>query len=350
MKRSLIFFERWLDPVAEDVLVQQPDIELVRLSYADSEAGNWAKMEQAHGYQISPGTEIRPPWRADAALLARCPNLLAISSSGAGFDTIDVAECTRLGILVCNQSGSNHHSVAEHTLGFMLALSKKIVLYGHLMRKQSLDNRFDHLGREVRGKTVGLVGIGKIGTRVAEMCRGILDMQVLACDPYLSASEIEQRGGTKVDLDGLFARSDFVSVHCPLNAETRGMIGASQLGRMKPSAFFITTARGGVHDEAALVEALAARRIAGAGIDVFDVEPPPHTHPLLRFDTVIATPHIAGVTVESMRSMAQNAAEQWVTLLSAGRPPRIVNPEVWPRYCERHARILGQQPASDRED
>src|SRR5262249_44669217 len=155
-------------------------------------------------------------------------------------------------------------------------------------------------GSDLLGKTVGIIGIGHIGTRVAELCKGLLRMTVLAYDPYLSAAQVAARGGQKVELDELLSWSDFVTVHCPRNRETLGMVGRAQFERMKPTAFFINTARGGIHKEDDLVAALAAKRIAGAGVDVFLKEPPPPDHPLLAFANVIASPHIAGVTHEAM--------------------------------------------------
>ena len=150
--------------------------------------------------------------------------------------------------------------------------------------------------REASGKTVGIVGIGNVGRRVAELCGGLFRMQVIAYDPYVNAEEMRRRGARKVELDDLLRRADFVSINCQLTDETRKMIGAREYGLMRPTAYFITTARGFIHDEAALAEALRAKTIAGAGLDVWDKEPPPADHPLLQFDNVIASAHTAGVT------------------------------------------------------
>ena len=148
----------------------------------------------------------------------------------------------------------------------------------------------------------------------------------------------------KVDFATLLAESDFITVHCPRNSETLGMFNAEAFARMKPNAFFVNTARGKIHEEGALLEALNARRIAGAGIDVFDVEPPPPDHPLLHLDTVMATPHIAGATVETSYDMTKAAAEQWIDLLRGRVPPRLVNPEIWSRYSDRFEQIIGFRP------
>jgi D-3-phosphoglycerate dehydrogenase len=171
-------------------------------------------------------------------------------------------------------------------------------------------------------------------------------MTVLAHDPLLSAEQIAARGAQQVELDELLQRADFVAVTCPLTPRTRGMLGDAQFARMKPGAFFVSAARGGVHDEAALRDALVEGRLAGAGLDVFEREPPPPDHPLLALDSVIATPHIAGITVEAARELARAAAEQWLAIFSGAVPARLVNPAAWPRYCERFEKRLGFRPAA----
>jgi D-3-phosphoglycerate dehydrogenase len=148
----------------------------------------------------------------------------------------------------------------------------------------------------------------------------------------------------------LLRASDFVSINCPLNAETRGMIGAREYALMQPTAYFITSARGHIHDEAALVEALRNKKLAGAGLDVWSKEPPPREHPLLQFDNVIASPHTAGVSKEARSTMGRIAAEQLLDALDGKRPPRIVNPEVWPAYARRFEKIFGFAPASASAD
>src|SRR6202042_679028 len=180
-----------------------------------------------------------------------------------------------------------------------------------------------------------------VGRRIAELCKGLLGMKVLAYDPYLSAEEMAARGGEKVELDALLRRSDYVSINCPLTKESRGMIGTREFASMQPHAYFITTARGFIHDEGALVEALRDRRIAGAGLDVWAKKPPPPDHPLLQFDNVLASPHTAGVTREARANMGRIAAEPIIGALDGTRPPRIINPEVWPRYAERFERTFG---------
>jgi D-3-phosphoglycerate dehydrogenase len=344
--KRLAYFGEFFDPVAERTLAARAEIELVRLQYDRPEAETWAEMSRVHGYQIKPRGELREPWFGDAALLQRCPTLLAICSSGAGYDMVDVDACTAAGVIVCNQSGFNKEAVAEHALGLMLALSKKIALADKALRREGgVQDRFRFTGNDIRGKTVGVVGIGQIGTRTAELCRVLFGMTVLAYDPYLTSEQIRERGATKVELSELLRRSDFVTLHCPRTRETMGMIGRAELALMKPTAFFISTARGGIHREDDLAEALRERRIAGAGLDVFLEEPPRPGHPLLTFDTVIATPHTAGVTEEALYDTAVATAEQWIAIFAGARPPRLVNPEVWVLYAERFERLLGFAPA-----
>jgi D-3-phosphoglycerate dehydrogenase len=170
-------------------------------------------------------------------------------------------------------------------------------------------------------------------------------MRVLAFDPYLSPDEVEARGAEKVvSLEELLRRSDYVSVNCPLTAETRFMLDATRFAQMHPHAFFITTAPGGIHDETALAAALAAGQIAGAGLDVWEDEPPPVDHPLLKFDNVLVSPHTAGITRQSRHNIARIAGEQMLDILDGRRPPRLLKPEVWPVYAERFTRILGFRP------
>ena len=342
----LVFFSHWMDPVAERVLGAEPNIDLQRLDFDAPRAALDAAMAAAHGYHALPRVEIREPWFCDAALLKRAPNLLAACSTGAGFDVIDVEACTAAGVIVCHQSGTNKEAVAEHALGMMLSLSKLIPVADRMVRRAAGLDRMGLNGRDIKGKTLGLVGIGEIGTRMAELCRGLFGMTVLACDPYLTADQVAARGAEKVELDELLRRSDFVSVHVPRNAETFGMFDSDKFALMKPTAYFIQTSRGGIHDEAALAEALAAKRLAGAGLDVFLKEPPPPDHPLLRFDNVIATPHIAGLTDEALYGMAEGAARQWISIFRGEVPPRLVNPEAWPRYAQRFEAIFGFAPAS----
>jgi D-3-phosphoglycerate dehydrogenase / 2-oxoglutarate reductase len=321
-----VFYVKYLaHPVYEEIIKARPDVRLDRLENESADAVSAPILAAAHAYQIGAARdELAPHFHVHPDLLQRAPNLLIVSSNGAGFDPVDVDACTAAGVLVVNQSGGNANSVAEHALGMLLTLSKRILEADRALRRDANVNRNALIGNEAKGKTIGIVGIGNVGRRIAELCKA--------------------RGAEKFELDDLMRRSDFVSISCPLNKDNRGMIGARQFALMQPHAFFITTARGFIHDERALYDALRDKRIAGAGLDVWDKEPPPPEHPLLQFDNVLASPHTAGVTKEARENMGRIAAEQILDALDGKRPPRVINPEVWPAYAKRFERTFGFAP------
>src|SRR5882757_3936643 len=340
-----VFYVRQVNHPYLDIIAQRPEIRLDKLENDSADAAVAPIVAAAHAYQIgSARDELNPRFHAERDLIARMPNLLVISTGGAGFDTVNVKDCTDAGVLVVNQSGGNAEAVAAHVLAMMLSLSKQIVQTNHALRRGTMRDRAAFMGSDVHGRTIGIVGLGNVGRRVAELCRSLFRMQVIACDPYLDPETIAARGATKVTLEELLRRADFVSINCPLDEGTRGMIGAKEFALMRPHAFFITTARGFIHDERALTEALRAKTIAGAGVDVWDKEPPGADHPLLAFDNVIASPHTAGVTREARANMGKFAAEQLILTFDGKRPPRMVNPEVWPAYAKRFERTFGIRP------
>ncbi len=327
----------------KEVVARRADVDLTRMVYAGPEADNWKQLAQTHVYQVTAARDDLPrQYFAEADLLSRCPNLLAVSSNGAGYDTVDADACTAAGVLVVNQTGGNKEAVAEHVLGLMLCLCKRIMETDRYMRHTGGINRNAYMGTEIQGKTIGIVGLGNVGSRVAQICRAAFDMRVLAYDPYLTAEQCRERGAEKSALHDLMRQADYVSINCPRNKETLDLIDERCYGLMKPTAFFITTARGGIHNEAALAKALSEKRIAGAGLDVWDVEPPKPDDPLMKFENVVASPHTAGVTYESRWKMATFAAEQAIQILDGERPPRLINPEVWPAYARRFEAIMGR--------
>ena len=341
-----VFYVKYLaHEIYAEIIKARPDVRLDRLENESPDAVAAPILSAAHAYQIGAARdELAKHFHVDADLLRRAPNLLLVSSNGAGFDPVDVDACTAAGVLVVNQSGGNANSVAEHALGMLLTLSKRILEADRALRREANVNRNALIGNEAQGKTIGIVGLGNVGRRIAELCKGLLHMNVIAYDPYLSAQEMAARGGEKVELDDLMRRSDFVSISCPLNKDNRGMIGAREFALMQPHAFFITTARGFIHDEAALFEAQRDKRIAGARLDVRAKEPPPPDHPFHPFDNVLARPHTAGVTKEARINMGKIAAEQVLDTLDGKRPPRIVNPDVWPAYVKRFEKAFGFAP------
>jgi D-3-phosphoglycerate dehydrogenase / 2-oxoglutarate reductase len=341
-----VFYVKYLaDPVYAEILSARDDVRLDRLDNDSADDVAAPVLAAAHVFQIgSARDEIARRFHVDAALIAKMPDVLVVSTSGVGYDTVDVKACTEAGILVLNQAGGNREAVAEHALGMLIALSKRIPETNLVMRRERLADRTAFMGNDVFGKTIGIIGLGNVGSRLAELTRGLFAMKVLACDPYLTAAMCAERGAEKVDLAGLMARSDYVSINCPLTAETRGMVGAAQFALMRPGSFFITTARGHIHDEAALADALARGQLAGAGLDVWAIEPPPCDHPLLKFDNVLISPHTAGVTRETRRNMGRIAAGQVLDALDGKPVARKVNPEVWPRYAQRFAQRFGFMP------
>ena len=330
-----------------DILATRPDIQVDKLVNDSPDAEADAVISRAHAYQIgSSRQELAMKFQGYAPLFARYPNLLVLSTNGAGFDTVNLDHATRAGVAVVNQAGGNKEGVAEHVLAMMLTLSKRIMLSDHQMRRSSDYNRRAYMGDDLLERTVGIIGLGNVGTRVAELCKGLFRMRVIAYDPYQTAEQLAAKGAEKAEtLEEMLRQADYVSINCPHTRETRGMMGAAQFAAMQKHAYFITTARGGIHDEAALADALRNDAIAGAGLDVWEDEPPPHDHPLLAFDNVLASPHTAGITRQSRHNIAKIAAEQMIDILDGKRPPRLLNPEVWPAYQDRFQAIMGVRPA-----
>jgi len=306
------------------------DFELVRLAPDMPRGAALDLLRQAHIFH-----NPSEAWRVTPDLLKECPNLLYCSPDGAGYDTIDVPACTSRGVCVANQSGLNAPTVAEFAVSVMLAHAHRLHSADRAMRRDRAWTRLAFTGRDLKGSTVGVVGFGNIGSRVGEICRKGFDMQVLAFDPWMAPERLAAAGAEAVSLDELLARADVVTIHLPLTADTRGMIGRQEMAKMKAGSLLITTSRGGVVDEDALASALQSGHLGGAGVDVWSEEPPPLDHPLLKFDQVIATPHIAGSTQQGYEAVAVSAAEQIVAAFGGQRPPRILNPEVWPAFRKR---------------
>ncbi len=328
-----------------EMLGKRGDVRLDLLEQKSPDEAALQILSAAHAYQMSSARdELAAHYHAGADLLSRTPNLLIVSTNGAGYDTVDVNACTGRGVLVVNQSGGNAEAVAEHVLGMMLCLVKRVPDSDRALRAGTIKNRNDYTGGEAYGRTVGIIGLGNVGRRVAELAGILFKMKVLAYDPYLSADVVKARGAEKVELDELLKRSDFVSINCPLTPQSRKLIGAREFALMKPEAYFITTARGSIHDEEALERTLRDKKIAGAGLDVWEKEPPPASHPLMKYDNVMVTPHMAGVTREARTRMGQIAAEQMLEALDGQPVPRIINPQVWPNYAKRFQKAFGFAP------
>jgi D-3-phosphoglycerate dehydrogenase len=257
------------------------------------------------------------------------PAMQVVARIGVGYDAVEVPALTARRVPLMVAGTANSTSVAEHAFHLMMALAKRSTALDGLVRKGTWADRHGGLPMELSGKTALIVGFGRIGTRSARRCQGF-DMNVLIYDPYVPAEKISEAGCERVtDLDAALPRADFVSIHCPKSPETIGMFNATRFARMKRGAFIVNTARGGIIDEPALHTALSSGHLAGAGLDVFDMEPTPVNNTLLQLDTVITSPHMAGVTTESVAGMARVTAENILSVLD-GNPNRnnAINPEV----------------------
>jgi len=273
----------------------------------------------------------------NGALMDRVPGLRVIARTGIGIDNICVADATARKIAVCNTPDAPTASTAEHTLLLLLAVSKRLKKAEASLRSPK-DFFYNHSGLELCGRCLGLVGLGRIGSRVA---RAALSLGMVVCgyDPFVPAHRAEEIGVEAVPtLEELLSRADILSLHVPLVSETRHLINAGTLAFMKPGAILINAARGGLVDEAALLDALERGHLQGAGLDVFDPEPPSPDNPLLHRDDVVATPHIASATGASKARLWQAAIRQALQVLRGERPDHLVNPEVWPDLAASHER------------
>ncbi len=342
---KIVYLDAFPAANAHDILATRPELEVVKISSDMAIDQALGVLKDAHAYQQIPARdEVMAGLRAGPSLLKHCPNLLIVSSNGSGVDTIDVDACTAAGVLVVNQAGGNAEAVAEHAIAMILSLLKRIGESDRKLRRGWSGARTELIGRNLEGRTVGIIGLGYIGSRMAGILKDVFDCRVLAFDPYVEPEDIIRRQAEPVDFEALLSAAEILTVHCPLTNETKGMLGEAELARLPDGALLVSTARGGIIDEPALTRALMSGKIAGAGLDVWDKEPPPSDHPLLALDTVIASPHTAGVTIDSRANMARYAATQLIDLFDGKPPARAVNPEVSEPYRARFAQILGRTP------
>ncbi|MCP4689558.1 MAG: phosphoglycerate dehydrogenase [Desulfobacterales bacterium] len=259
-------------------------------------------------------------------LLAKAPNVKVIAKMGAGLDTVDIDSASRHGAVVFHTPGVNNHAVADHAFALILSLARKIVYCDQSLRNR----RWEHtkiMGVEIWQKTLGLIGLGAIGRNVALRAKGF-QMKVVAYDPYWPEDFAREHDIQRVEVEELLAMSDIVSLHTPLTKENKGMINRRTLGLMKPSALLINTSRGGIIVEADLIDALKNRVIAGAGLDVFEQEPPTDSE-LFHMDNVVITPHTAAFTHEAMKNMDAGVVDQLIEFFGKNKPRHTVNPEVY---------------------
>jgi D-3-phosphoglycerate dehydrogenase len=262
---------------------------------------------------------IRANGAVSARLMEAAPKLKVVGRHGVGVDAIDLEAAKARGIVVCNTPDANVESVAEQAVGFMLTISKQILKADKALRQGRWGVRYEYIGQELFGRTLGMVGMGRIGSRVAEICHFGFHMPIIYYDVVQYPQLEEKLNAKKLPLDELLPLADYVSVHVPLLPSTKGMIGKEQIGKMKPGAILINTARGAVVDEAALVEALKSGHLAGAGMDVYEVEPTPTDNPLFQLENVVLSPHMAAHTDDALKAMSLVAKD--ILNVLEGRPP-----------------------------
>src|SRR4029077_5040449 len=309
--KKKIFITQTMSPSGRALLTERDDIELVEfpnmISAADFEA---LLKEHAPVHGVALGAT-----RFGEVELEASKDMKVVTRIGVGYDAVDVAALSRRKVPLMVVGIANSPSVAEHALFMMLMLAKRANEMHALVREGKWAARLGKLPYDLFGKTLLIVGFGRIGTRTARRCLA-MEMNVLVYDPYKSTEEIKAAGCEAVsDLDAALPRADFVSLHCPKTPETVGMFNAARLRRMKPSSYLINTARGGIIDEAALYDALSSGRLAGAGLDVFQQEPPAVPYPLSELPNVVVAPHVAGVTWEAVDRMSEQTARNILSVL-----------------------------------
>jgi D-3-phosphoglycerate dehydrogenase len=288
---------------------------------------------------------IRTAGVIDGALMNCAPRLRVVGRHGVGYDQIDVPAATERGIQVVYTPGANTEAVAEHTIAFMIGLSKHFPQQMQALLDGRYNDRTKRVGRDLVGRTLGIIGFGKIGKRVGEIAHAAFRMQVAYHDIVAPPPEAEARAGARrVELDELLARSEYITLHVPLDATTHGLIDHEALEKMRPDAILINTCRGPVVNEAAVAEALYEGRLWGYGADVYEVEPPPAVHPLIGRPDVMLTPHSAAQTIESLTNMATEVARDVIRVLSGELP---LNPVNDPAAVAASRRRLGLPPLAD---
>ena len=308
-KRVLVI--QSLDPTGMAMLEARDDIEVVRCTSLDED-------EIARAAAGVHAMTVRAA-RITRRIIEAAPDLLVVSRHGVGYDSVDLDALNERRIPLCISIHSNMVSVAEQSMALLLALAKELAYYDPVTRTADWAGRYPVRGFDLEGKNLLIVGFGRTGSRVAKRALGF-DMRVYACDPYVDDEVIRSHGATPVpDFAAVLGDMDAVAIHCMKTPETTGMFGAGQFRAMKPSAVIVNCARGGIIDEAALYEALTTGQIRSAGLDVLAAEPSPADHPLFGLDNVLFSPHIAGVTVESMRRMSTQAVDNVLRVFD-GRP------------------------------
>ena len=266
---------------------------------------------------------VRSAVKVNADVLAKAPKLRVIGRAGVGVDNVDLPAATAAGVLVMNTPGGNAVAVAEHTLGLMLCMARSIPQASASTKSGKWEKK-KFMGSELRGKTLGILGLGYIGQEVVKRARGF-EMKIIASDPYANPKIVADLGVSLVTLDELYAQSDYITLHVAITKETNGMLNDAAFAKMKPGVRIVNCARGELVDGEALARAIQSGKVAGAAIDVFETEPPPAGDPLLALETVLATPHIGGSTGEAQEIVGVRIVEQVVEYLQRGVAVNAVN-------------------------
>lgn len=274
------------------------------------------KIKDYHGLAIRSATKVT------AEIIDEAKNLRVIGRAGIGLDNVDIKAATKRGIVVMNAPEGNMITTAEHTISMMLALSRNIPQATISMKARKWEKK-RFIGRELSNKTIGIIGLGRIGSIVADRAKG-LKMNIIAYDPFISKDKVHEMGIERVSLDEIFARSHYITLHMPLNEETRNLINAEAFNKMKDGVMIINCARGGIINEKDLYEAIKSGKVAGAALDVFEQEPP-EDNPLFELDEVICTPHLGASTDEAQENVAVAIAEQITNYLIHGTIKNAVN-------------------------
>lgn len=296
------------DPIAEEGLALLRPTTQVEVVAGAGPAALKAALANAEALLVRSETRVTPELLSDA------PRLRVVGRAGAGVDTIDVAACTSRGIVVVNTPGGNAVAAGEHALALMFALARRVAAADASMKRDEW-SLAKYVGVELTGKTLGLIGFGRVGSEVGRRALG-LEMRVLVYDPYVPAEHLRRSGFEPMDVDALLAEADFVSLHVPLTDATRNMIDADRLARMRKGAYLINCARGDLVDQAALVQALDSGHLGGAGIDVWPHEPVSPDDPLHRHPKIVATPHLGASTVEAQTNVAVQVVQEVLAILS----------------------------------
>lgn len=306
------------DPIAQDgiEILKNAGLEVI-------ERTGLSKEELLEAIKEVDAIIIRSATKMTAEVIEAAKNLKLIARAGTGLDNVDIEAANRRGIVVMNCPGGNTVSAAEHTISMMLALARNVPQATASMKAGKWEKK-KFMGREITGKTLGIIGLGRIGSVVADRAKG-LKMRVIAYDPYVNPDQAARMGIEVMPLDELLPQADFITVHVPLTKETRGFINKEVFDKMKDGVMFIHCARGGIVKEVDLYEALKSGKVAGAALDVFEQEPPPEGYPLLQLDNVICTPHLGASTIEAQKNVALAIASQVVDYLLHGVVRNAVN-------------------------